>query len=53
MKRYASRCADYMPTNFYNLKADLPDLPKPPLHPATKEPLHPTDSDDDNPWLKG
>ena len=30
-------------TNFYNLKADLPDLPKPPLHPATKEPLHPTD----------
>lgn len=41
MKRYASRSADYLPTSFYNLKADLPDLPQPPLHPATREPLHP------------
>lgn len=43
MKRYASRCADYVPSYFYNLKADLPDLPNPPLHPATKKPLHPSD----------
>jgi tryptophan synthase beta chain len=43
MKRYASRCADYVPSYFYNLKADLPDLPQPPLHPATREPLHPSE----------
>lgn len=26
---------------FYNIKADLNSLPKPPLHPSTKEPLNP------------
>jgi tryptophan synthase beta chain len=43
MKRYASRKFEYLPENFYNIKADLPDLPKPALHPGTKEPLGPDD----------
>ena len=43
MKRYASRSEDILPTQYYNLKADLPDLPLPPLHPGTKEPLGPQD----------
>ena len=43
MKRFSSRQADYLPTHFYNLKADLPELPRPPLHPATKQPLKPED----------
>ncbi len=43
MKRFASRKEDYLPTKFYNLKADLEDLPKPPLNPQTKEPLKPED----------
>lgn len=41
MKRFASQKQEYMPTNFYNIKADLPELPKPPLNPRTKEPLNP------------
>jgi tryptophan synthase beta chain len=41
MERFASRKSDYLPENFYNLKADLPELPKPPLNPGTKEPLRP------------
>ncbi len=28
-----------MPTRWYNLQADMPNLPKPPLHPQTKQPL--------------
>ncbi|MFC2167947.1 TrpB-like pyridoxal phosphate-dependent enzyme [Acidobacteriota bacterium] len=43
MKRFMSRNQDYLPTNFYNLKADLPEPPKPPLHPGTKEPITPDD----------
>ncbi len=43
MKRYASRSEDILPTQYYNLKADLPDLPQPPLHPGTREPLGPQD----------
>jgi tryptophan synthase beta chain len=43
MKRYASRSEEILPTQYYNLKADLPDLPQPPLHPGTKEPLGPQD----------
>lgn len=43
MKRYASRSEKILPTQYYNLKADLPDLPQPPLHPGTKEPLGPQD----------
>ncbi len=41
MERFASRRLDYLPTNFYNLKADLKELPPPPLNPMTKEPLRP------------
>jgi len=40
-KRFASRNIEYLPSHFYNIKADLPDLPKPPLNPATGEPLRP------------
>ncbi|MCX7975008.1 MAG: TrpB-like pyridoxal phosphate-dependent enzyme [Candidatus Aminicenantes bacterium] len=41
MERYASRKMDYLPANFYNLKADLKELPPPPLNPMTREPLKP------------
>jgi len=43
MKRYASRSDEFLTSNYYNLKADLPDLPKPPLNPMTREPLGPGD----------
>jgi len=43
MKRYASRKERYLPKTFYNIKADLEDLPKPPLNPQTKEILKPED----------
>jgi len=43
MKRYASRKEQFLATKFYNIKADLEDLPKPPLNPQTKEPLKPED----------
>ena len=29
--------------HFYNIKADLPELPKPPLNPRTQEPFNPSD----------
>lgn len=32
-----------MPTAWYNVMADMPNLPKPPLHPATKQPIGPQD----------
>jgi tryptophan synthase beta chain len=41
--RFASRKSDLLPRAFYNLKADLPEPPKPPLHPGTKEPIKPQD----------
>jgi tryptophan synthase beta chain len=41
--RCASRNPEYLPKAFYNIKADLPSQPKPPLHPATKEPIKPED----------
>lgn len=41
MERFASRRLDFLPENFYNLKADLKELPRPPLNPMTKEPLRP------------
>ncbi len=41
--RCASRNTDYLPKAFYNIKADLPSPPKPPLHPGTKEPIKPED----------
>lgn len=43
MKRFARREKKYLPAFFYNIKADLKTLPKPPLHPVTKEPLKPED----------
>jgi tryptophan synthase beta chain len=43
VRRFSSRDADILPRAFYNLKADLPSLPKPPLHPGTKQPLQPQD----------
>ncbi|MGB8957866.1 MAG: TrpB-like pyridoxal phosphate-dependent enzyme [Candidatus Aminicenantales bacterium] len=41
--RFASRNTDFLPRAYYNIKADLPEPPKPPLHPGTKEPLKPED----------
>ena len=41
--RYASRKDEFLPRAFYNIKADLPEPPRPPLHPGTKEPLKPED----------
>ena len=41
--RFASRKKDFLPRSFYNLKADLPAPPKPPLHPGTNQPLKPED----------
>jgi len=32
-----------MPEHWYNLMADMPNKPMPPLHPATKEPIGPED----------
>ena len=32
-----------MPKAWYNIQADLPNLPGPPLHPATKKPVTPED----------
>lgn len=32
-----------MPTHWYNIAADLPELPTPPLHPGTGQPLGPDD----------
>jgi len=41
MIRFASQKKDLLPSQFYNLKADLPSLPPPPLNPQTKEALKP------------
>ncbi|OPX83827.1 MAG: Tryptophan synthase beta chain [Pelotomaculum sp. PtaB.Bin104] len=32
-----------MPTHWYNIQADMPNLPKPALHPGTKQPVGPED----------
>ena len=32
-----------IPAKWYNIMADMPNLPKPPLHPATKQPVGPQD----------
>ncbi|NOZ25667.1 MAG: TrpB-like pyridoxal phosphate-dependent enzyme [Nitrospirae bacterium] len=32
-----------IPTRWYNIMADMPNLPRPPLHPATKQPVGPDD----------
>jgi tryptophan synthase beta chain len=41
ISRFSERDAGFLPTHFYNIKADLPSLPKPPLNPGTKQPLQP------------
>ncbi len=41
--RFASRKDEFLPRAFYNIKADLPEPPRPPLHPGTKETLRPED----------
>lgn len=41
MKRYDSRQMKYLPQYFYNLKAELQELPPPPLNPETRQPLRP------------
>jgi tryptophan synthase beta chain len=43
INRFSARDNELLPTHFYNLKADLPSLPKPPLHPGTRQPLQPQD----------
>ncbi len=43
MTRFATRKPEYLPKAYYNLKADLEELPKPPLHPGTGQPLDPKD----------
>jgi tryptophan synthase beta chain len=32
-----------IPSKWYNIMADMPNLPKPPLHPATRQPVGPQD----------
>jgi tryptophan synthase beta chain len=32
-----------IPTKWYNIMADMPNLPKPPLHPGTRQPIGPKD----------
>jgi tryptophan synthase beta chain len=32
-----------LPDRWYNVQADMPNLPKPPLHPVTREPVGPQD----------
>ena len=39
MERFLSREEKYLPKRFYNIKADLPEPPKPALHPGTGKPL--------------
>lgn len=41
MERFSERKNELLPTHFYNIKADLAEQPKPPLHPGTGEPLDP------------
>ena len=43
MLRYSTRNPHHLPDHFYNIKADLPELPPPPLNPATRQPLRPED----------
>ncbi len=43
MERFFSRHQRHLPEYFYNLKADLENLPPPALHPATRQPLVPQD----------
>jgi tryptophan synthase beta chain len=42
MERFSDRRREHLPRNFYNIKADLESLPKPPLDPRSGEPLDPS-----------
>jgi tryptophan synthase beta chain len=42
MERFSDRKREYLPTHFYNIKADLVEQPKPPLNPGTGEALDPS-----------
>jgi tryptophan synthase beta chain len=42
MERFSDRKKEYVPTRFYNIKADLAELPKPPLDPRSGQPLDPS-----------
>lgn len=39
MERFSTRSKKNLTDHFYNIKADLPEQPLPPLHPGTKEPI--------------
>lgn len=41
MYRFIFRNPYHLPTHFYNIKADLDELPPPPLNPMTRAPLQP------------
>jgi tryptophan synthase beta chain len=43
MERFSDRKQEHLSTHFYNIKADLPSLPKPPLHPGNGKPIAPAD----------
>ena len=43
MERFSDRKQEHLPTHFYNIKADLPLPPKPPLHPGNGQPIVPAD----------
>ena len=43
MERFSDRKQEHLPTHFYNIKADLPAPPKPPLHPGSGRPIVPSD----------
>jgi len=43
MQKFASRNSRNSTDHFYNIKADLPDLPQPPLHPGEKRPINKED----------
>lgn len=34
---------DEIPRHWYNIQADMPNKPLPPLHPGTKQPVGPAD----------
>ena len=41
MQKKITLTEDEIPENWYNIVADMPNKPLPPLHPGTKEPIGP------------
>lgn len=41
MNNLSFKYSNFLPEYFYNIKADLPSLPNPPLHPVEKVPINP------------